>query len=427
MSPKITKDVFDEVKRLYDLEEPATKIKAYISEVVNLGKTQTAQAFKDILAAESFEIDTDSTSSFDRKSGSLLYKGTQIKTLSELLDACGVDKNLWFVKNWKANKWDTSFKIRDEEGNESVQTTPNFQVNASLELRKEKFVLDKALEIFRTQAAKNAPTHFVTAISNVSKKENKKLLVINLSDHHFGKLSDGSETGYDDYSLSKAKTAFIDGAFELLKKAEKYYIPDEILFIIGNDLLNVDNLQNTTTAGTPQSTDSRFFKVYQTVCETAVEVITRLGSKYKTDVLMHPGNHDQVACLTIGEYLKAWFKNHEQVKIINDARPRKYYRYGNNAFGVTHGNEEKHADLPLLMATECKFWSECKFREVFTGHLHQQRVSENKGVIVRIFPSLCATDSWHAGKGYVGNRRAAQALFYDEKLGLDSMFFWYPN
>lgn len=419
MSPKITKEIFDEVKRLYDLDEAPAKIKAYISEETGLKSTQTKQAYKDILSAESFEIDTDSTTSFDRKSGQLLYKGTQIKTLSELLDACGVDKSLWFVKSWKANKWDTSFKIKNQ-----VVVSPNFQVNASLELRKEKFVLDKFLENFRKEAALYAPSNFLYL---TSVEKSNKLLVINMPDMHFAKLAWGKETGYEDYDLPTAKKLFVQSVVELVEKAERYSPFEKVLFIIGNDLLNVDNLQNTTTAGTPQSSDSRFFKAYQTVCETAVEVISYLGERYKTDVIMHPGNHDEVACLTIGEYLKAWFKNHNQVSITNNSTPRKYYSYGNNAFGITHGNEEKHADLPLLMATEFSKWSECKHREIFVGHLHQQRLTEYKGTIVRIFPSLCATDSWHAKKGYVGNRRAAQALIYDEKDGLDATFYWYPN
>jgi hypothetical protein len=42
----------------------------------------------------------------------------------------------------------------------------------------------------------------------------------------------------------------------LLKRTSTYPLA-EILLVVGNDLLHTDSRSNTTTAGTPQDTDSR--------------------------------------------------------------------------------------------------------------------------------------------------------------------------
>ena len=87
--------------------------------------------------------------------------------------------------------------------------------------------------------------------------------------------------------------------------------------------------------------------------------------------------------------------------------------------GLTHGNQEKHSSLPVIMATERPHdWAASTVREWHVGHLHKARrvdyvgLDTHDGVPVRTLRSLSAVDAWHFRKGYVGTERAAEAYLY---------------
>jgi hypothetical protein len=90
----------------------------------------------------------------------------------------------------------------------------------------------------------------------------------------------------------------------------------------------------------------------------------------------------------------------------------------------THGNEEKHLDLASIVPTEKpELWYKSKFREVHLGHFHSRKVikytdvQEQRGLIIRILPSLSGTDAWHNSKGYM-SIKSAVAFLYDKDNGL---------
>ena len=85
----------------------------------------------------------------------------------------------------------------------------------------------------------------------------------------------------------------------------------------------------------------------------------------------------------------------------------------------THGNNEKAADMPLIMATEEPLlFANAKFREVHCGHLHKEMVNEYRGIKVRFIPSICPADLWHKKMGYEA-QRAAQAYIWSYKNGYE--------
>jgi len=127
--------------------------------------------------------------------------------------------------------------------------------------------------------------------------------------------------------------------------------------------------------------------------------------------------------------LSSWYRNSNRVKVDNSPSPRKYYRYGTNLIGYTHGNDERTDSLPLIMATEQpKNWSETKFHEFHTGHLHKRKETKfiagdtYNGVMVRILSSLCSADAWHHSKGFVGNIKAAEAYLWNYNTGYSGHF-----
>ncbi len=257
-------------------------------------------------------------------------------------------------------------------------------------------------------------------------QKNLKLLEISIPDIHFGKLADKDETG-EDYNLQIATDRFKNAILYFLENCDTNNI-DQIIFPIGNDLINVDNLTSSTTLGTRQDCDTRFHKIIKVVKVLLVDTILQLACYAKVHIPIIPGNHDMQSTFMIGEMLECYFHNHPNIVIDNISSLRKYYQFHNNAFMYTHGNNENHSSLSSIFASEQPLlWANASHRFCKLGHLHKYKKTEYitsdyvKGVQIEILPSLSGTDSWHSSKGYL-NKKQAKATLYDSLLGEQVMY-----
>lgn len=253
------------------------------------------------------------------------------------------------------------------------------------------------------------------------------LHVVSPADMHIGKLAWEPETG-EAFDSKIAVARLHDVVGRLLYHSGKYPVAEHLL-VVGNDLLQVDNLMSTTTSGTYQDTDSRYRKMFRLAVRIMRETVERLTTTANVRVLIVPGNHDQLASFHIGEVLGALYSGHPRVTVSPALHPRLYHRHGVTLLGFTHGNEEKHADLPLIMAQENpEAWGETRYREFLVGHLHKKREraftagDSHNGVRVIILPSLTGTDSWHAKKGYIGEPKVSESRLYSADEGLVATF-----
>lgn len=327
------------------------------------------------------------------------------RTLDEVVKLCAVDQTQWTARSFGL--------VRKKSG---------YGWSARFVRKEQPVDVDQLMAKFVEEAKQHAPRSFKLPTVEV---KGGRVLEISAMDVHFAKLCWGAETRGPDYDLKIAARDYKEAVYGLAAHAKGNGV-DRILLPVGNDILNSDNLNGTTTAGTPQATseDGRWQKAYSTVCATVTEVIETLGSQYAVDVLIVSGNHDRERCYYLGEYLRAWFRHHNGVTIDNSPAQRKYYTFGTVLLGFTHGNEEKQADLPLLMASEQKeAWAKTTVREIHVGHEHQERVREKMGVKTRVISSLVPPDEWSTGKGYVGNIRLAEAFLYDREDGLLANYY----
>lgn len=252
------------------------------------------------------------------------------------------------------------------------------------------------------------------------------LLEISVPDLHIGKFALMEETG-DPYDVEIASEAFLNAIEDLATQASQMEI-EQIVFPLGNDYLTADNLDKTTTRGTPQDYCGSQLANLRHAWKLAVEAIDRLQSIAPVEVIMVPGNHDTYSVFTIGMILEVYYSQCHQVTVRNTVTDRQYKAYGKNLLGYAHGHREKQRSLPMLMATEAAdLWAGSAYREFHLGHFHHTKdvnymaTSEDDGVIVRILPSLSASDRWHSAKGYRA-QRAAQALVYHPQNGLRAIF-----
>ena len=249
----------------------------------------------------------------------------------------------------------------------------------------------------------------------VSKIKTKKLTdpcvyEISLPDIHYGKRTE--ET------LQDLETNFMSCVEDLVEKASGLDI-EKFLLPIGNDGMNSEGMRRTTTKGTPQDDVADWKDTFRGYWKLMVRAIDHLKEIAPVHVIVVSGNHDFERMFYAGDVISGWYKNDKNVTVDNSLEQRKYFEYGNNMIMFTHGDKEKPAEMPLIMATEQPLmFARCNFREAHCGHLHKEMVNEYRGIKVRFLPSICSNDSWHKGMGYEA-KRTAQAHIWSRERGYE--------
>jgi hypothetical protein len=146
------------------------------------------------------------------------------------------------------------------------------------------------------------------------------------------------------------------------------------------------------------------------------------------DVLVVYGNHDEERTFYLGDALECWYHNCKDVTVDNLATKRKYFKYGKNMIGFTHGYHERLEKLPFIMATESpQLWAETTNREWHLGDKHHKKdlvyqTDEGEGMTIRILRSIASSDAWTTEMGYIGSKRAGEGLLWDKDKGVISQF-----
>ena len=346
-------------------------------------------------------------------------KSREIKSLDDLIQQCDIDLDKWKITRHIVNEWPTTAK--DNDGNLTFRQ--NFQVKAWLEPRTEQTNLKTHLERLISRLERLSPE---TEPIAYGPKDQPCLAEISIFDIHFGKLAWHQETG-ENYDSKIAQERSMAAFEALLTKALRNDI-EQFLIVIGNDELHIDSMQEETTSGTPQHTDSRWQQMADRVMETRIRQIDKAKQEAPVQIKIVPGNHDEMLAQWIGRELKAYYRNDPNVDVDASPMLTKYYEYGVNMLMFNHGKDIKPDRLPYLMAVnQPEMWSRTKVREVHLGHLHKRakmvrHEDEQAGVVVRVLPSLCGTDYWHAKKGFVGNIKAAQCYIYGKESGLEDIY-----
>lgn len=301
------------------------------------------------------------------------------------------------VKHWQNMSGELRF---------SIVTKENYGVEESNLLEDIKGLIDKHAPIY----------------PKIQRTEGNHLLVINPADVHIGKLAVALETG-DEYNTKIATERVLEGITGLIAKSKGFNI-EKVLFCIGNDILHIDNVYNTTTAGTPQDADGKWWQHFELALDVYVKCVEILRQIAPVDVIHSMSNHDYQSGFHLAHALKSWFRNTKDVTFDISVAHRKYYKYGSNLIGLEHGDGAKMANLPLLMANENpKEWSETKFRYWYLHHLHHKvkhkwlDAKDYIGVTVEYMRSPSGTDSWHSRKGFTGVQKAVEGFIHERNSG----------
>jgi len=241
-------------------------------------------------------------------------------------------------------------------------------------------------------------------------------LVIDPADIHVGKLATAFETG-EEYNHQIAVKRVKEGVQGILNKVKGFNI-DKIVFIGGNDILHIDTPHRKTTSGTPQDTDGMWYESFLIAKRLYVDVLETLMSVADVHFMFNPSNHDYISGFFLSDVIKSWFRKSKNITFDCSIAHRKYYKYGTNLIGTTHGDGAKDQDLPLLMAQEASgYWAETKHRYVYTHHVHHKNVKDFIGVTVESLRSPSGSDSWHHRNGFVHAPKAVEGFLHSRVHG----------
>jgi hypothetical protein len=356
-----------------------------------------------------------------------------VRTLDDLVRVCKIDLDVWEVERWVANKWEVAAKLGDK-GSETLVSRPLYQVKVWL---KAKSAASKAQENFRAQLADD-----ITALVNrapavwtgtrpFAEERGNWLFTFEPYDLHVGKNTWKRETviNYDIHTAEGLFNGALDYQLQMGLRIAGSQL-DRILCVFGNDVSHIDNKSQTTTGGTFMDADSRYARIYNHVVDMHLRAVEKLKQIAPVDIVMVSGNHDELTAYHLGVVLDRLYASDPNVTVDNNPHMRKYYEYGVNLFGFTHGVAEKVSELPLTMAREQpEMWARCSSREWHIGHLHKseqwnagnpgsqvQTLHSDKGVRIRRLTSMSGHDAWHTKHAYM-DRRACQGFLYHKQAG----------
>ncbi|RWO06303.1 MAG: LysR family transcriptional regulator [Mesorhizobium sp.] len=282
------------------------------------------------------------------------------------------------------------------------------------------------------------------------------LLVIDLADVHFLKLAVRTETGYE-YNREVARHRVVEGTKSLLRMAAPMGI-GQVLFVLGNDILHVDGPRSTTTSGTYQDTDGTIFQGFGDAGLALSEAINAAAEVANVDLLHCMSNHDWLFGWSLSQTVAAPYRAPHLVNPRIRATDynlseihRKYYRFGSNLLGFSHGDGAKEEKLYGLMVDEARqHISECHNLYWYLHHLHH-KIRKTRGEVVFVqekdhtgmtavmtgnprfegthlnieyVRSPSAPDGWHDRNGYV-NRQAVECFIHHPQLGQRARFTEY--
>ena len=253
-------------------------------------------------------------------------------------------------------------------------------------------------------------------------KHNRKeelALEVDFSDLHVGSLSWHEEVGEDnDYKITfNTIKRQVEQAREII---ELYNVNKVYLCFLG-DFLQCDNIEGSTTKGTPVDTDSRSKKMVNKGMEIAMYIIENLAIA-ETEVIWIEGNHSRLVEYTLFRSLPYVYLHAKHIKFDVSPRIRKAFVYGDNLIGLHHGEMKKDQMFSWLQVEYRELWGKAKYAETHSGHIHQESVTEKGGIINRTNPTSKVQDAYEYENGWK-SEKASIAYLWSKEDKLKGQFY----
>lgn len=339
--------------------------------------------------------------------GNFHYFGPEVEDIPALLEFCKVDLEMWEIVETEIKKHQGHMKITVAGNLEEPAQVTNVNIRVKLRKKNHEIEIKLVEKEILNRIERHAFEYPRRKIIHPSYSGDPHLLEIAIVDAHVGALILRSQTGKE-YTPEQAAASVPWATEKLVYQARGYNI-EEVLFLVGNDMLHFDNYQRTTARGTLMGDAGLTFSQAFTLAESSLicAIDYALANVAPVRVVVVQGNHDPVATFSLGRVLRAWYRNCPDVKFIDSEQPRQYVQYGVNLIGFAHGDLGSATKSAEVMADEAKdAWAQTEVREMHHGHFHTIKTQECGRITMRFLPTLCPPNKWANDKAFTGQRGA---------------------
>lgn len=334
-----------------------------------------------------------------------------LKSPKSILLAHGFDPELWEVMNCKNNLWhsprpkDMGLRILYQS---KLTTKP--LVPAWTEERLTKMF--DSLKDKDFSPIKIVPSQY---------SRNGKSLLVPIADLHIGLLAT-MQANNNEYNMEIMENLYRSTISQIKERisGQKF---EEVIFVVGNDFLNTDNLTNTTSKGTPQDSAAFWYSLVDKAIELIIVGINSFLEVSPVYVYNAVSNHDGQTMYGIMKVIEATYKTNVNVWVDTSPLPRKYHKFGKSLVAITH--DMKVATGLQTMTTEAKeLWSSCNKFYWFLAHLHTEMQYQKSGMMEMYrVPTISGYSRWSNDKAFVNTEKKTQCFIIDEEYGvLDTMY-----
>lgn len=356
-----------------------------------------------------------------------------VKNPTELLAKCNVDATTWEITSSRITSSEVTVKLRKQVGDvmhDVPATYTNMHVTVSL---RKKRIAERAVEAVCARLLESPCKPL--PVKHAKVRKDAVLLEWCPYDQHHGMLAWGPEVD-EHYDLKISERFFLQACEKVLATASSYKV-GQIIVPIGQDWFHCNDPSFATPVGKHRlDIEGRLLKVFETGYWALFRAIEQLRQVAPVHIMWVPGNHDPETSYYLVRVLAAHYMDPDGsfrrgVTVDYSPRSRKIYSWGNSCIGFVHpvgrGSWEKQRGI--FSEVFKREWAAAKFHEIHTGHLHKvmeyefmQADTLGSHTVIRMLPSLCATDKWHWEMGFVEKNRASASFIWDQRDGLVCQF-----
>lgn len=352
---------------------------------------------------ETIELNKDGSQSSDKL---VVMSEENAKDVNFLLQVHGYDTMSWELISARNNIWNVYSK---QDGVQTLYSS-KIVVKPKSEYAWNEEDIRKLFDNIKTDFKSKI------SISPLQYEQNGNVLVVPIADFHYGLYSDKYSTG-NNYNLEIAEELYYHTLNDIVNRVSNRKF-EKVLFIVGNDYINADNLSGTTTKGTPQDNSGMWFDIVNRATQLTINGIDILTKIAPVDVVYVTSNHDLHTMFGIMQTLKAWYRNDKNVTIDDSPMPRKYYKYGKTLLGFSHDLKTKEA-LKIMTSESKENWSDCTHMIWMLAHLHQQMIYDKQGYLeIMRLPTISGWSRWTNSMGYIQSDKKNKAFIINSDQGI---------
>jgi hypothetical protein len=234
---------------------------------------------------------------------------------------------------------------------------------------------------------------------------------------HLGKEAREFDVG-ENYNVDIAIERY-ETIVNVLCEEQEYRKSNKLVYGIGNDFINIDTPDNTTTKGTFQCGGISSYELFDIGLRLQLQSLLTLREKYnEIEVFLVKGNHANQLEYALFRALQQRFINDDVINFKDDYKEVQAIKMGNTSVFMTHGDSNYKRIVESMSKEFHKIYGDTEHRYILLGHLHhKQKIDELNGFTVFRLSSPSGIDRWHYKERYLS--QAGQEIFtFSKENGL---------